>query len=88
MYAMSAKESSFRDLPSVDRLMAEPAMKPLGEAYPHDLLVDLARQQIEMERVSISMGRPCPPVGVIAEAVVARLQALASSGPRRVINAS
>jgi len=85
---MSAKEPSFRDLPSVDRLMAEPAIKQLAESYPHDLLVDLARQQLELNRVSIAMGRPCPPIDAIADAVVARLHALASSGPRRVINAS
>ena len=85
---MSAKEPSFRDLPSVDRLMAEPTIKQLAESYPHDLLVDLARQQLELNRVSIAMGRPCPPIDAIADAVVARLHSLTSSGPRRVINAS
>ncbi len=88
MYAVSAKESRFRDLPSVDRLMSEPVMQGLRKTYPHDLLVDLARQQLEMERVSIAMGRPSSSVGEIADAVSARVQALASSGPHRVINAS
>ncbi len=88
MWAMSTKETSFRDLPSVDRLMAESTIKRLAESYPHGLLVDLARQQLQLARVSIAMGRPCPPMDAIADAVVARLHALTSSGPRRVINAS
>jgi len=88
MCAVNTEVSRLRDLPSVDRLMSEPAVKDLIKAYPRDLLVDLARQQLELERVSIALGRPCPSAGAIASAVGARLQALVSSGPRRVINAS
>jgi L-seryl-tRNA(Ser) seleniumtransferase len=88
MYAMNAKASSLRDLPSVDRLISEPDLRDLVESYPHDLLVDLARQQLEMERASIAMGKPAPSVGDLAAAVADRLRSLASSGPRRVINAT
>jgi len=88
MCPVNAEVSRFRGLPSVDKLMSEPAIRELSGAYPQELLVDLARQQLELERVSIAMGRPCSDAATIAGAVAARLQALVSSGPRRVINAT
>jgi len=88
MFAMTSEESRFRDLPSVDRLMSEPGISKLRESYPHDLLVDLARQQLELDRVSISQGSRCPSVDEIVESIRARVEALASPDPRRVINAS
>ncbi|TET18050.1 MAG: L-seryl-tRNA(Sec) selenium transferase [Dehalococcoidia bacterium] len=81
-------ENRFRSLPSVDRLMSEDMIKQLRDEYPHDLLVDLIRQHLEQDRVSIALGNPCPSINEIVESVYARAQALASPNPRPVINAS
>ncbi|UCC60512.1 MAG: L-seryl-tRNA(Sec) selenium transferase [Dehalococcoidia bacterium] len=85
---MNTMESRFRGLPSVDRLMSEPEMVKLSVSYPHDLLVDLARQQLELERISIAAGGQVPGLTKIVKSICARVDALLSPGPRRVINAS
>ena len=68
--------------------MSEDMIKQLRDEYPHDLLVDLIRQHLEQDRVSIALGNPCPSINEIVESVCARAQALASPNPRPVINAS
>jgi len=81
-------KGEFRQLPSVDRMMSEARIKELQGIYPHDLLVDLIRQQLEHERASISRGNPCPPVNQIADSIYARAHKLISPGPGCVINAT
>ena len=88
MSVVDRMENRFRRLPSVDRLMSEDMIKQLRDEYPHDLLVDLIRQHLEQDRVSIALGNPCPSINEIVESVCARAQALASPNPRPVINAS
>lgn len=88
MFVVDRMENRFRRLPSVDRLMSEDMIKQLRDEYPHDLLVDLIRQHLEQDRVSIALGNPCPSINEIVESVCARAQALASPNPRPVINAS
>jgi len=88
MFVVDSMENRFRCLPSVDRLMSEDMIKQLRDEYPHDLLVDLIRQHLEQDRVSITLGNPCPSINEIVESVCARAQALASPNPRPVINAS
>ncbi len=88
MFVVDSMENRFRCLPSVDRLMSEDMIKQLRDEYPHDLLVDLIRQHLEQDRVSIALGNPCPSINEIVESVCARAQALASPNPRPVINAS
>jgi len=79
-------ESQFRSLPSVDKLLSDDRIKQLGDIYPHDLLVDLIRQRLEQARASIAQGKPCPLVDEIVESIRTLAQALASVGPRPVIN--
>ncbi len=88
MFVVNRMEKRFRSLPSEDRLMSEDMIKQLRDEYPHDLLVDLIRQHLEQDRVSIALGNPCPSISEIVESVCARAQALASPSPRPVINAS
>ena len=88
MSVVDRMENRFRSLPSVDRLMSEDMIKQLRDEYPHDLLVDLIRQHLEQDRVSIALGNPCPSINEIVESVCARAQALTSPNPRPVINAS
>ena len=81
-------ESQFRNLPSVDKLLSDDRIKQLGNTYPHELLVDLLRQRLEQERASIAKGNTCAPVDEIVESIISRAQALASIGPRPIINAT
>jgi L-seryl-tRNA(Ser) seleniumtransferase len=81
-------ESKFRSLPSVDKLLSDDRIKQLRDMYPHDLLVDLIRQSLEQERASIAQGNACLPFDEIVESIGASVQALASVGPRPVINAT
>ena len=81
-------ESEFRRLPSVDSLISEERIGQLREIYPHSLVVDLVRQRLEQDRLSITLGNPCPPVDEIVESICSRAQALAHPSLRGVINAS
>jgi L-seryl-tRNA(Ser) seleniumtransferase len=79
-------ETEFRRLPSVDAVLADTRL--LGTDYPHDLLVDVIRDQLDRERLSISGGRPCASLDDIVTSVLSDLEALFHPGPRRVVNAS
>jgi L-seryl-tRNA(Ser) seleniumtransferase len=81
-------ESEFRRLPSVDSLISEERIGQLREVYPHSLVVDLVRQRLEQDRISITLGNPCPSVDEIIESICSWAQALAQPSLRSVINAS
>jgi len=81
-------ESRFQHLPSVDRLLSEGRIKQLQESYPRALVVDLIRQCLEQERLSIASGNPCPSIDEIVESVCAQAWALSHPGLRPVINAT
>ncbi len=85
---MSAMETDYRQLPSVDRVLSAEPLRQLEKTYPHELLVNVVRQQLESERAAIAGGKAQHSVDEIVAAVIARLQALDKSGPRPVINAS
>lgn len=85
---LSTMESEFRRLPSVDRLISDERISQLQEVYPHGLLVDLARQRLEQDRLSIASGNPCPSIDEIVESVCSRVRALAQPSLQPVINAS
>jgi len=81
-------DSEFRLLPSVDRLISEERLKRLQQIYPHALLVELVRQQLEHERLSITAGNPCPSIEEIAESIHAKLDTLENPSLRPIINAT
>ena len=80
--------SEFRRLPSVDKLISEERIKLLEEAYPHELVVGLVRQQLERIRLSIAAGNPCPSIDDMVDAVCAQLSALEKPSLRPLINAT
>ncbi len=80
--------SEFRRLPSVDRLISEERIRQLAENYPHELLVSLARHQLERERLAIVSGSECPSVDEIVESISAQLRGLENPSLRPVINAT
>lgn len=81
-------EKEYRRLPGVDRVLGEAELQRLARTYPHRLLVDLARRQLEIERRAIAAGSPAGSLAEIAAAVSARLRFLESPSLRPVINAS
>jgi L-seryl-tRNA(Ser) seleniumtransferase len=78
----------FRHLPSVDKVLAEERIRQLGQDYPHDLLVNLIRQRLERERLSIAAGNPCAAVEEIVVSVCAQVLAMEKPSLRQVVNAS
>jgi len=81
-------DSQFRQLPSVDRVLSDERIKQLEETYPHILLVNLVRQRLEHDRLSIAIGNPCPSIDEIVESVSAQVYALENPSLRPVINAT
>jgi L-seryl-tRNA(Ser) seleniumtransferase len=81
-------EMKFRHLPSVDKVLSEERISELAKDYPHDLLVDLVRQCLERERLSIAAGHPCASMGEIVSSVYAQLRVLGKPSLSRVVNAS
>jgi len=77
-----------RKLPSVDRLLQEPAVQNLVQTYGHELTVEGLRHALDTIRQQIRGGIPCPPPGEIAVLAVDYLNALARPTLRPVINAS
>ena len=81
-------DTELRRLPSVDKVISEERIKQLRELYPHDLIVNLIRQRLEEGRLAITRGSSCPSLDVIVDSICSRLQTLAQSSLRPVINAS
>jgi len=81
-------DSEFRRLPSVDRLLSEERIKQLEEAHPHELLVNLVRQRLERERLSIAAGNLCPSIDEMVESICTQLRELENPSLRPVINAT
>jgi len=81
-------ESKFRQLPGVDKVLSDERLKPLMQDYPHDLLVNIIRRQLEQERLAITAGNPLSAIDEIVEAVFTHVQALGKPSLRPVINAA
>ncbi len=81
-------DSEFRRLPSVDKLISEERIKQLAEDYPHELLVDLVRQQLERERLAITAGNKSSSISEMVESISAELRRLETPSLRPVINAT
>jgi L-seryl-tRNA(Ser) seleniumtransferase len=82
---MNPMETDYRRLPPVDKVLADAR---LARGYPHDLLVDVIRNRLERERLSIAAGRPCASLNDIVTSILSELEALVRPGLRRVVNAS
>lgn len=81
--------SELRKLPSVDRLLQEPAAQAARAAYGHELTAQALREALEAARHAIlAEGRPCPPPGALLEEMAQRLQAATQPTLQPVINAT
>jgi len=81
-------EKEFRNLPGVDKVLADERLGPSGGKYPHDLLVSVIRQRLERERLSVAAGKPCASLDDIVSSVLSELETLEKPSLRRVVNAS
>ena len=78
----------FRDLPSVDRVMASDGMAALTEAYPRDWVVDLVRRELDRARQKIRDGGKAPSAGDVGDGGGGELRSINEVAPRQVINAT
>ncbi len=81
-------ETEFRRLPSVDKVLADERLLDAARRYPRDLLVDVIRECLDRERLSVASGKTCASLDEIVSSVSFKLEALHKPTLRRVINAS
>ena len=48
---------SLRNLPSVDKILSDGRFVKLAGKYPHELLVGVIREQLDIERAMIANGK-------------------------------
>ena len=80
--------SQLRDLPSVQRVLSEDAVRRLVEAYSHDAVVELVRAELDAARRAIRNGGAAPEPAQVAAAVEDRASARWRAWPNRVVNAT
>jgi L-seryl-tRNA(Ser) seleniumtransferase len=80
--------NKLRMLPSVDSLLNEGKIKELAAIFPHDLVVDLIRENLDYNRACISQGKETPVLQEIVENIYNQGQALAQPSLRPLINAT
>lgn len=80
------RESRYRALPSVDRLLSEPRIVAAG--LPGPLAVALARDVLTAARQQIADGYTAGDITKLIENLLDRSYAILSPGPRPVINAT
>ncbi len=80
--------SPYRQLPSVDRLLNDERVRHFGEAYAPQIVVEMAREQLEEARAAIAAGQPSPGYEDLVSSLVERLASVIAPSLRRVINAT
>ncbi len=81
-------ETAFRNLPSVDRLVADPRVAAELGGLPRHRLVELAREELAAARAAIAAGNPAPDYESLLQAIIRRGLGLMILSLRRVINAT
>jgi L-seryl-tRNA(Ser) seleniumtransferase len=79
---------AYRNLPSVDKLLALPKLKELAEALPQDTVTSLVRHQLDSARAAIKGGAEAPGEEALVAAVVEHANDLWHPRPQPVINAT
>lgn len=81
--------SAMRGLPSVDKVLAHPALQAARRELPHDLVALTARQVLDRLRTSLSSGSGAAiSLDEIAENAVSLAHLMSSPSLRRAINAT
>ena len=80
---------AFRNLPSVDKVLDEPAIVGLlSDGYLRDLIVATVRERIAEARDAVADGAPPPTAAAVAQAVADGMQRTATAWPTPVLNAT
>ena len=79
---------AYRNLPSVDKLLALPELKELADALTQDTVTSLVRHQLDSARAAIKGGAEAPGTAALAAAVVEHARDLWHPRPQPVINAT
>ena len=80
--------TSYRQLPSVDKLLAHKLMRELTETYSREAVTDLVRACLGEAREAIPAGGGAPTLEELVDKVRCRANSLWQASPRRVINAT
>ncbi|PKB80427.1 MAG: L-seryl-tRNA(Sec) selenium transferase [SAR202 cluster bacterium Io17-Chloro-G9] len=88
MAASSTTTSSYRQLPSVDRLLAAEALVKLANSAGTALVTDMARAALDGARRDIAGGAGAPEQAELVADIARRVDTLVAPRPRRVINAA
>jgi len=77
-----------RSLPSVDRLLATPALNQLTTQLSHDTLVELARFALQEARQQVNEGASAPSIEALSSRLYELAKSLTAPAMREVINAT
>lgn len=78
----------FRNIPSVERVIASEQLADAIQAYSREWIVALARRQLEKARAEVRQGRAAPSAGAVAEATRRAVEEMTRPAPHPVINAT
>ena len=78
----------FRNIPSVERVMAAGEAAALTDAYSREWVVSLVRQELEAARLRVRLGAAAPAAAEVAAAVERAAAEMTRPAPRPVINAT
>lgn len=78
----------FRNLPSVDSVLANQDVAAAAQSYDRDWVVDLVRKSLDAAREQIRQGGDSPDANHVAMSVCQRIEDTMRAEPRQVINAT
>jgi L-seryl-tRNA(Ser) seleniumtransferase len=85
---MCSMENMLRQLPSVDKILGEERVKKLEAVFPHDLVVDLIRQELTFCRTAALKSQNLPAIEEIVSNIVNQAEVLSRPSLRPLINAT
>ncbi|MXY95176.1 MAG: L-seryl-tRNA(Sec) selenium transferase [Caldilineaceae bacterium SB0670_bin_27] len=83
-----SKDSEFRKLPAVDKLLSVPEIAALAAAYGSVPVTEATRAELDAARIAIESGEPAPTEGQWRTRIADSVLAASSSSLRPVINAT
>ncbi len=78
----------FRNLPSVDSVLATPEVAAVASSFSREWVVELVRRELDQARNRIRQGGEAPGLEEVASLVCRRVDEAVRAEPRRVINAT
>ena len=78
----------FRNLPSVDSVLATPEMAEVASSFSRQWVVELVRQELDLARERIRQGKDAAGLEEVSALVCRRVDDVVRAEPRRVINAT